>query len=444
MTTTHTVSVTRRPVDAEQLGYFRFGDVAGGVLVTNELGEWHHLDADTFRALLAGGLDADHAEHAALSAKGFLRASVDPDHVASGLKRRKKFVGLGPAVHVLHLADAHGTLSVQTAKDIVDFAMLSTSSALELRFVPGDDAVDLDTLGFLVQYSTEKNRYEGKAITWRLDADPAALDDAAVAWLVDKRFKVRATLTGTSLSEAALARIGALHQAAAAKKRDGWSVDVDVVVDAGNVGQLGAIADYLSGHGIRRFRLRPVLDGDAAVSLDAWAAGYRAALLRVLAWSGPDASVEELTATMATRALTTDAAPDVEIRSPSGFGAGLIVYDTQGHLFPSEHGRLADDAEMWQLGRAGETAYREATTHPTLRALAVASLLECLPTFADHWATPYLGVDPLAEWADTGDVFAKAPTSHHVAAQLAALEAVFEVLVGGDEAAIARLKELVA
>ncbi|MCB9665236.1 MAG: hypothetical protein H6732_14085 [Alphaproteobacteria bacterium] len=432
MSTTRTVSVPRTEVDADKLGFFRFGAVAGGVLVTNEYGEWHHFDDAAFRDFLGGKVAPDVEGYDALAAKGFLRDALDLDHVAASVRRRKRFVGLGPALHVLPLSDASGPLTVEVAKDVIDFAMLSTSTTLELRLVC-TGALDLDVLGFVVQYSTEKNRYEGKAITYRLVAPLAALDEAACAWLIDKRFKVRTPLSG-ALDAAGTKVVAALQEAAVAKKRDGWTVEVDLSVGAALAPTAGEVVTGLAGHGIKRLRLRPVLEGDDAVSPDAWASAYRAGLAAALA---ADGVVEETAAGICTAATRTDGVSDPELRSPA---SGVVAYDTRGGIFPGTAALEVDDPSMFQLGTAGQTSYRDATTHPTLRALALASLLECLPGFAQHWAAPYLGVDPLASFLGTGDLFAKAPTSAAVAAQVACVEAVFEILLGDDTATAEALR----
>lgn len=432
MTTTQTISVPRLPVDAEPLGYFRFGRFGDGIIATNEFGEWHHFDDAEFREFLKGHVSPDDDAYAALSSKGFLRDGLDLDHVATAMRRRKKFVGLGPSQHVLDLGDHARGLSVETAKDIIDFAMLSTSGALTFQLT-AHGVPNVDILGFLVQYSTEKNRYEGKTITHVLVANPADIDAELAQWLIDKRFKVRTRLAGSGLGAEAISGIGRLNEAAAAKKRQGWGVDVDVIVDADNAGSLPAIITELHSHGVRRFRLRPVLHGDKALPVADWASVHRGVVDVLLGLQG-EPLVEELTAGLVSRISQTDPTADLELRSPSGVVTGQVVYDLDGRIFPSEAARGLEEADDYVIGVVGEVSYREAITHPTLRAMAMASLLECLPGFAHHWATPYIGVDPTVSLVTTGDLFATLPTSLEVGAQVAAVENVFRVLVGNDGA----------
>ena len=108
MIDTHTVSLPRRPVDAEKLGYFRFGALADGVILTTEHGRWHHLPPHTFRDLLAGRVEPGHAEYDALAAKGFLRDQLALDDMAAAIRNRRRYVGVGPVAHQIQLADDQG------------------------------------------------------------------------------------------------------------------------------------------------------------------------------------------------------------------------------------------------------------------------------------------------------------------------------------------------
>jgi hypothetical protein len=119
-----------------------------------------------------------------------------------------------------------------------------------------------------------------------------------------------------------------------------------------------------------------------------------------------------------------------------------VAYDVDGTIYPCEIARTLEDPSMFALGKAGVTAYKEATRHPTLRAVAVAGLLECLPGFADHWATPYLGIDPLLAFAESGDLFARSPTSREFRVLVAAVRAVFDRLSADDDAGRAAAERL--
>ena len=234
--TQHTLSIPRANVDAERLGYLRFGAVAGGMLLTNDLGRWHHLSTDDFHAFVGGSLGPEHTAWTALTTKGFVRADLSLEDAAQTLRARKRFVGVGPQRHTVFLDGPTGRLDVATARDILDHIMLSTSHAVEIRLVAGASH-DADLLSFLHQYGTEKNRYEGKQMSWTYVHDLANLPTEADAWLVDKRVNVQTTFLGPADLHDALAKaFGAADfetlsttvarlRAAATAKRRGVSLD---------------------------------------------------------------------------------------------------------------------------------------------------------------------------------------------------------------------------
>jgi len=92
------------------------------------------------------------------------------------------------------------------------------------------------------------------------------------------------------------------------------------------------------------------------------------------------------------------------------------------------------------LGQAGESSYKDIVHHPVRRAIALASLIECLPGLSDHWAAPYLGVDPVQTFADTGDMFPHAPTHAGLARGVALAAAVISLLSDDDVTKVEALR----
>ena len=90
------ITLPKRRVAAESLGFFRSGTVGGKRLITGDDGSWHFLDPADYTDFLAGRIDADHPEAEALTRKGFLRKGLDLEALAQRIGRCKRFVGMGP------------------------------------------------------------------------------------------------------------------------------------------------------------------------------------------------------------------------------------------------------------------------------------------------------------------------------------------------------------
>lgn len=422
MIQSHTLSLPRPSVDPDALGYFRFGPLGDRHVLTNEHGEWHLLDDDAFQHLLAGTLTDEHEAHPALQGKGFLRAGLDVEAAASMFRRRKKFVGLGPTHHHLALTGPRGTMTVEQIKAVVDHAMLSTAASL--TFVVHATDVDLDLLGFLHQYCTEKNRYEGKTLRWLLHTPLASIHDEAATWLADHRFTVRFPFTGPQATPAQEQAASQLLAAGQVRRRAEQMLEAEVPLTAAGL-DASALVATLKALGVARFRVVPQWRGEHALTPQA-AASQWAALLDACLQAGD--LVEASIAGAVEAATRTDATADPRLHSPA---LAELAYDAEGRILASP-AAFDLDGDDFVLGTAGVASYKDVIHHPLRRALALASLVECLPGLHHHWAAPYIGLDPVSTWAATQDLFPRAPSQPEVAGALRLAELVLERLADPD------------
>ena len=124
--------------------------------------------------------------------------------------------------------------------------------------------------------------------------------------------------------------------------------------------------------------------------------------------------IQEGTAsTFLKKMLTPDDPNFVDIRSPVGSGTGQLAYGYDGSVYPSDEGRMisAMGDELFRLGDVGDLSWEDVLRHPTLKALAVSSLLDTLPGCSTCWNAPYCGVRPLHNYMHTGDLFAQRPNT---------------------------------
>ena len=67
--------------------------------------------------------------------------------------------------------------------------------------------------------------------------------------------------------------------------------------------------------------------------------------------------------------------------------------------------------DMFQIGAVGATTFPEMIAHPTVRAMAVASLQDSLPSCNTCWNKPFCGVCPMHNYMMGGDIFGQRPNS---------------------------------
>src|SRR5262249_17508687 len=109
--------------------------------------------------------------------------------------------------------------------------------------------------------------------------------------------------------------------------------------------------------------------------------------------------------------LTTDDPGVVDLQSPCGAGTGQIAYDTDGGVFPCDEARVADrlGESIFALGQIHELTVSDVVRHPTVRAIAAASLLDAQPMCADCWNKPFCGFSPVYNFLSQGDLFGQRP-----------------------------------
>ena len=470
---THTLELPSRPIDADQLAFFRFGEIAGRVLLTNDAGQWLFLDRESFGALLAGTLPAEHPARAELRDKGFLRHELDLDALSERIRRKKHFLGNGPHLHVVittlrcnqdcrychasrtDMDQVQTDMSLETAKKVVDLAMQSTSDYVAFEYQGGEPTVNMDVLKFCVEYSREKNRYEGKTLDHSVVTNFTYMTEENAEWLLANDVLVCTSLDGpqelhdynrtwrTGLDAYGTVRtwMAYFNRRWVEMGRDPhlWHVDALATLTRRSLEQWKDIVDLYVELGIRSVHLRPLNPfGFASKTWDQigystaeFLAAYEEALDYIIDLNKAGTTIIEGTAAVLLKKMLTPDDPNfVDIRSPVGSGTGQVAYNYDGTILPSDEGRMihAMGDPMFVLGQVGSTSYADVVGHPTVKSMAVASLLDSLPGCASCWNAPYCGVRPLHNYRQTGDLFAQRPNTPKCAEHMTIARLLFERL----------------
>jgi hypothetical protein len=122
-----------------------------------------------------------------------------------------------------------------------------------------------------------------------------------------------------------------------------------------------------------------------------------------------------------------DKLDSVLMSSPNSTGYNARTYDPHGNIFPSRTAlQLHTNGDpMFLLGNVASASTEDISNHSTIRSLMVASQIDCLPGYQHLWSAPYIGVDPIAAYVTTGDIFTKMPTSAHHEATQVMVESIF-------------------
>jgi len=446
----HHVSIPSRPVQSDGLAWFRFGGLGKKIVLTTDAGEWHALTPEDFSLFLAGNLATDGDDYLALLGKGVIRDGYDVEFHAARFRRTKRYIGLGPTRHHIHLSTAAGALALDQAKKIIDHALTSSAESLTLALFEGPEPLNAGLVSFIQEFAEEKNQYEKKTLIHELHTRMESLDAGLMNTLVARKTGVRTpfdgvasvhdaqrTVTGALSHADVLARITSLHSVArdAGLENHQYAVVADVAIGEAARGQAVAILDGLSEAGIRDFRVSPILEGSCAISPEDYAVFYGELIDALMNRPAGGARVRELNAQVLLTNIHAGVDPeDVVLSSPSGWGLNTRSYAPDGTIYPS-CSALALGAEgdpIFALGNVADATQEGIANHATVRTFAVASIADCLPGYQHLWSSPYIGVDPVTAYRKTGDVFVRMPTSVEHRAMQGMVESLFMRLIDGD------------
>lgn len=439
------VTIPAAEISADDLGFFRWGRVAGKVLVTNDAAEWAFLSEEELSALLRGEIVDGHPRFVELRAKGLLRDGLDLDALAGRIAARSRHVRRGPYVHVVTLTsrvagangqagDAPLDMTSEIADQVVELALQGPSPAMtfEFRGDGGEALLNFAVLRRFVELAQSRNRQTiGKQLRFSVTTDLTAMTDEIAEWLIANDVGVATHLDGpAAVHDANRARIGGSAHADTVRWIEFFNkryvelgrdpqethVDVRLRVTRDTIESARAVVDEYVARGLRTIHLHPLdsvrFDSEtwAAIGYDAaqYVEFYRGALDYIVELNRRGVELAEgMAAIFLTKMLTTDDPGIVDIQSPYGAGTGQLAYGVDGRVFPCEEARVLDtrgDA-TFELGRVAHLVVAEIVRHPTVRAIAAASLLDAQPLCAECWNKPYCGFSPVRTYASQGDLF---------------------------------------
>ena len=457
----HGVTLPSVDVAADSLGFFRWGRVAGKVLVTNDAGDWAFLTDAEFHDFLAVRIADGHARFTELQRQGFLREGLDLDALAARVAKRNRHVGRGPHLHVVTLTqrgeEPVDFMSAETAEKVVDLALQSTSPTItfELQGDGGEPLLNFEALRHLVEVARTRNqRAVGKTLSFRLLSNFTRMTEEAAEWLIANGVLVSTTLDGPA----------SVHDWN--RKWKGGSPHADVVrwieYFSRRYAELGGdpeqrhvdalmtttrrtleawrevIDEYVT-RGLRTIHLRPLdswrFDADSWTTIgytaEEYLEFYRRALDYILDLNRRGVAImERMASTFLMKILTSEDPGVVDIQSPDGAGTGQIAYGADGRVFPCDEARTMDASgdPIFRLGDVRNLTAAEVARHPTVRAIAAASLLDAQPLCSDCWNKPFCGFSPVRNFITQGDLFGQRPRCLQCKEHIAVSRRLFELL----------------
>jgi hypothetical protein len=443
------------------------------VLITGPVGNWAVLDRSAFESAVMSRR-ATQETAALLQERGFSTAEPATENSVARMRRRLAPLFKGPSHHALVVTTrpAPGApgmdMPLDLAERVVDTAFMSTHPRITLELCGGEPLAAFDVVRHAVDYARKKNLLARKFLGFVLHTGLQGLNDEQVRWLADERVRLRVPFVGPAeLHDAVAAEFGggpaALVERWAPLLRAAYleagvaSDDAHLSLWLPMVGSAARRADAVLAAYTRvgafcldvspfaPIPLALTAESTPLATPELFSRAYSELLHELLARS-TSPRVERTACDLLRRIQGDDIATDTLWRAPSSAGLGELAYAPDGLVFATRKGyalHMGGDS-TFALADVRRSGYHDIVTHPTVRALAVASALESHPEWLSSAYAPYLCTSPVDAYLEQGSVHGRLRELSGVLRQEGMLDAIFAVLAGPNDTKRAALDGWVA
>ena len=460
-------------INTDSVGFFRFKRLADDYLLTNDIGEYCFLEPPLFKAMVTGDSRKlerkDPAKFEELTDGGFLRKGLNPDTFVHKYCSKNMFLSGAPFLHIvvvtlrcdhrcIYCQSKAGTpeskqldMDIATAEKVVDKIFDSSSPSITIEFQGGEPLINFETVKFIIEYAKEKNKRVGKKLRIALVSNLSYADKEKLGFLMKNEVSICTSLDGPQ-------HLHNKNRVTLDKKKNSYKNTVKWLnyitkefqkkkykhkpnalstISRFSLAYPREIVDEFLKAGLESIQLRPattfIFSGNTPGSLRfQWSdfiRFYKKAFDYILEVNLKGKIFFERAALTFLTKILSDSDPNfLDTRSPCGAGIGQIAYNYNGDVYTCDEGRMMSRIgdESFRIGNVRTSDYSQIITHPTVKAMCIASCLDNLPGCSDCVYKTYCGVCPLMNYADRGSVFAQQPCNESCKIQKAILDHLFE------------------
>lgn len=412
----------------------------GQAVVTNGLGEFAIIDRDILTKLEREEMSPADARYRDLEARGMLSAEGPRGGLADIARRtRKAFLKEGPSLHifVVTLRCDHSCQYCQvsraalgaTGKDMSDADAMSAldrvfeseAPALTIEFQGGEPSLRFDLVRKIVEEAERRVGENPRPIRFTMATTLHLLTQQDLEFCRDHNIHLSTSLDGPANVHSAQRTlptadswrrtIEGLGRARAVLGPDGVAALPTVTRAA--LHQPEAVVDTYVEYGFTSLFLRPLAPYGFArktrralgYSIEEFMEFYERALAHILAFNQRGVRIEETMAAIMLRHIFTPFHSGyMDLRSPASAGLGVLVYNYDGGVYPSDEARMAAETgdSRFRLGHVSEALDQLLSSAP-MHWLAKGSVAEELSDCSKCAFVPYCGADPVHHAIVHGD-----------------------------------------
>ena len=457
-------------------GFFRVREVSGSFVVTNAQGDWVILTVPEFKAFGEGSVERGSALWERLKAANLIRSEFDVPAAVARFKKRMKFLQNGPNLHMLVVTlrcnetcvychasranmDAVQTdMTAEIAEKSIDLALGSSSPFITIEFQGGEPLVNYPVLQHAIRYGQRRAQEVGKSVEFTMVSNLSLMDEEKLAFLLDHRVQICTSIDGpehlhdkqrkliaSSAFNAAVKWIARVNEAYIERGLDPTLYHVEALLTTTREALTRGreIVDTYVSLGCKALFLRPIdpfgfMEKTAhrvEYPREEYLKFYRDTTDYIIELNKQGVQIlERYAAIFLTKILNGEDPNFLDIRSPSGAGISAIAYNYDGLVFAGDEARMMHETgdDTFLLGRVGELTYETMMTHPTIRALVLASNLNGRPDCVNCAYNPYCGVDGVHTYKTQGSISGRMRESTVSAVHKGIMDYLFEKIREDD------------
>jgi len=349
--------------------------------------------------------------------------------------------------------DDEGHTMLETDLDSAcDAIFLSPAPALTVEFQGGDPLLRFDLIVRAVQRIEQRNRIEQRDIRFVVASTLHQLDESMCDFFRAHRVYLSTSIDGpatlhnrnrpTPGRDAYERTVAGIALARALIGED--SVSALMTTTRASLAYPQEIVDEYVRLGFSEIFIRPLSSYGFAkrnqarmgYSVDQFMVFFNAALDRVLWWNRNGTSIREVySSILFNKMLSTFDAGYVDLQSPTGAGASVLVYNYDGYVYPCDEARmLAEDGDVSL--RLGSIAEVDATisAHPVVLELQRASMPDEIDGCARCAYHHFCGANPVDAHAQYGNMFAPVASTEHCQRHLRLFDSMYLRLRNASDA----------
>lgn len=318
-------------------------------------------------------------------------------------------------------------MSPETADRAVDLVFQSPSPSIKIEFQGGESLLNFPLIQRIITRAEAANN--GRDLQFVIATNLANVSDEIIEFCKDRAVFFSTSLDGPAFIhnvnrrrpggnsyEKALAGIAKVRESLGPER-----VSALMTSTAESLKYPEEIVDEYVEQGFESIFLRHISPyGFAAKTLDrlgyetnAFLAFYKKALAHIIRLNQSGRFlVEEYSALMLTRIMTSYPTGYVNLQSPAGNGISAIVYNYNGKVYSADEGRMLAEMgdETFCMGHVSDS-YEQLFLESSLLPQLYDSMVETVPMCSDCAFQLYCGTDPVFHHTSQGDFVGHRPTS---------------------------------